>query len=379
MGCWSRPGLEVMSFFHQVLRLDFGALSQQIRAVDSTMVRRTLDRRQLQVRDVPVLVSPAAMDFLPEITHRAASVTRQRFGRVVGLYAPLYLSNECSNRCTYCGFASDQDIRRRSLSTGEALQNAVALHDMGFRHLLLVTGESPRSYGVSRVRQVVDAVARLFPSVSIEIFPLSISDYRNLATAGVDGLAIYQETYDRQCYARVHPAGRKADYQWRLEAPERAARAGYRSIGIGALIGLADWRAEATVLALHAAYLARHFWRSRIALSFPRLVDAGRVFRVEHPVGDLELIQMMASLRLVLPDAEIVLSTRESPAMRDLLVGCCVTRMSAGSKTSPGGYVLDETGEQFKVTDDRPPALIAHMLREKGLDPVWKDFDAGFR
>lgn len=368
-----------MSFHDIAAALDFRQLGERIRAVEPALVDRVLARRRPAAADAWVLASPAAWERIEELARRAARITAQRFGRVVNLYAPLYLSNECTNRCRYCGFSSEASITRQSLSLGEAVANARALHAEGFRHLLLVTGEHEHRYGVAQIEEVVRAVGELFHSISIEVFPMSVEDYRRLERAGVDGLTLYQETYDVETYAQVHPGGRKRDYRWRLEGPDRGGEAGFRTLGIGALLGLADWRVETVALALHAEYLTRKFWRSRIAISFPRLVAAERDFAGACALDDAALIQMMVVLRLILPDAEMVVSTREPPELRDRLPGLGVTRMSAGSKTSPGGYLAAGRDTQFEVRDDRSPAAISAMLIDRGFDPVWKDFDIGLR
>jgi len=242
-----------------------------------------------------------------------------------------------------------------------------------------VTGDAPARYGVPRIEEVVRAIAGLFDAIAIEVFPMETGDYRRLAAAGVDGLALYQETYDRARYARLHPAGRKADFGWRLDGPDRGGQAGFRSLGLGVLLGLAPWRTDAVALGLHAQWLQRRHWRSRVALSFPRVVASERGYAPEHPVADRDLLHAMTALRLVLPDAEIVLSTRERPALRDRLLGTVVTRMSAGSRTSPGGYASGGPDEQFEAQDRRSPGEIAPLLAARGFEPVWKDLDKGFR
>jgi 2-iminoacetate synthase len=366
--------------FHQLVAgIDPARLEERILATTPDQVERVLRQPRLRPADVLPLLSPAADERLEELVQRAAATTEQRFGRTMQLYVPLYLSSECTNRCLYCGFAHDVVAERCSLSLDEAVANARVLHEQGFRQILLVTGEAPSRYGVDDLEEVVRAIGPLFDSISIEVFPMSLEDYARLARAGVDGLVLYQETYDREVYARVHPAGRKSDYRWRLEGPDRGGRAGFRSLGLGVLLGLAPWRADAAVLVQHAAWLQRRHWRSRIAVSFPRMVHSERGFQATHSVADRELVQAMAALRIVLPDAELVLSTREPAELRDGLMGSFVTRMSAGSRTSPGGYLEEGLGEQFEAQDLRTPAEIAALLRERGIDPVWKDLDKGFR
>jgi len=219
-----------------------------------------------------------------------------------------------------------------------------------------------------------------FASISVEIFPLTQEQYRRLFEAGVDGVTLYQETYDRQLYSHYHPAGPKQDYDWRLDTPDRFAAAGMRRIGLGFLLGLADWRVETLALAEHAAYLIKKYWRAGVSFSFPRMRPAANVQdQWPHLVSDAELVQMMLALRLCFADAGIVLSTRERAEFRDRMVNICVTRLSAGSKTNPGGYTgHDDTGKQFEIADDRTPAEIANMIRSIGKEAVWKDWDRAF-
>jgi len=366
-------------FSDQIAPLRFEALAERIADATPAQVEIALSRERPGPGDLAALVSPAAVPSLQIIKERAGAITTQRFGRVVNLYAPLYLSNRCTNHCAYCGFTSGSDIERSDLSVEEAVENASILVEEGFRHVLLVTGEDPGRYGVDDIEKVVTAIGGMFHSISIEVFPMTADDYARLERAGVDGLTLYQETYDPGCYASMHPAGPKRDFAGRLEAVERGGGAGFRTLGIGALLGLAPWRCEAVAIAAHALHLSRRFWRSRIAVSFPRIVPAGRGFDPPCPVMDDEFVHMMAALRLVLPDAEFVVSTREPAALRDRLVGLAVTRMSAGSKTAPGAYVTRGAGEQFCVVDDRTPAEVADMLVRQGYDPVWKDFDRTLR
>jgi 2-iminoacetate synthase len=212
--------------------------------------------------------------------------------------------------------------------------------------------------------------------VAVEVEPLETEGYRRLIEAGIDGVTLYQETYDPVLYATYHTRGPKKRFAYRLEAPCRAAEAGIRRVGIGALLGLADWRVEAILVAAHAAYLGRRYWKTHVAISFPRIREAASRFTPPHPVSDRELARMIAALRLVLPDVGLVLSTRERPEIRDGLARIGITQMSAGSRTEPGGYRRPEDAEkQFLVEDPRAPAEVAARLRELGLDPVWKDWE----
>jgi 2-iminoacetate synthase len=295
------------------------------------------------------------------------------------LYAPIYVSNECVNRCVYCGFAHELTIPRRTLSSLEAIIEAGHLRAEGFRHLLLVSGEAPRIITVDYLVEVANALRSRCDSLSLEVGTFERSGYEKLVDAGIDGLTLYQETYQPEVYRRVHLAGPKCRFERRLQAMQAAGEAGFRSLGVGALLGLAPWRPEAYALAQHARRLTRQFWRSRIAVSFPRIRQNAGGRQAVYPVSDRDLVQMVCVMRLALPDAELVLSTREPATLRDHVMGLGITRMSAGSRTNPGGYEQpDNSGEQFSIVDARSPSEFVKVLVERGLDPVWKDFDRGF-
>ena len=368
-----------MSFFHLLEHLDWDGCAAAIRSCTAGDVEAALAAPVLSETGLMALLSPAAVPSMEAMAQRAHSLTRQRFGRVVGLFAPLYLSNECTNSCVYCGFKVTNRVCRMTLTIDQAEAEARFLHSQGFRHLLLVSGESPGVVTLDYLQGVVQRLRPLFASIAIEIYPMETGEYRTLAASGVDGLVVYQETYNRERYSEVHPAGRKRDFKWRLETPERGGEAGFRRLGIGALLGLSDWRTEAFVLARHARYLLKHFWRSHLTVSFPRLQPAAGGYQPEHPVGDAALVQIMTALRLFLPDAGLILSTRENPVLREHLLPLGVTAMSAGSRTDPGGYAQKEHGEeQFRIADERPAKEIADLLRRTGYEPVWKDWDRMF-
>lgn len=292
------------------------------------------------------------------------------------LFAPLYLSNACVNTCAYCGFSRPNGIVRRTLSAAELDREMGHLASQGFRHVLLVSGEDPKEVPLASLEQAVRLSRERFASVSIEVQAMDLAGYRRMREAGADGVVLYQETYDAAAYAAVHTAGPKRDRAWRLEAPDRAYRAGMRRIGIGVLLGLAPWERELTALAEHAARLQRTAWRAALTISLPRLRPAAGGFVPPHPVADEDLVRMVASLRLSFPDAGIVLSTREAPGLRDRLALAGVTMMSAGSRTEPGGYSEPGAAEgQFEIGDARSPGVVAAGLRALGLDPVWKDWD----
>ena len=340
-------------------------------------VERALAAPRPSLDDFAVLLSPEATPHLEEMARRAHETTVRRFGRTVRLFAPLYLSNECVSVCTYCGFSAENEIARRTLSPVELLAEARALLARGFRDLLLVSGEHARIVSKDYLVECVRTLAPEVPSLSVEVQVWETDTYRRLVEAGCDGVVVYQETYDRSTYADVHLKGKKRNYEWRLEAPDRAAAAGVRRLGIGVLLGLhSDWRSDAVALAAHAQSLIRRHWRCEVSVSLPRLRPAAGGFSPADPVGDRDFVQLLCALRLLLPDLGITLSTREAPALRDAVLRLGVTHMSAGSHTEPGGYAAPSEAEpQFEIADTRSPTELASVLRAAGYDPVWKDWE----
>lgn len=305
---------------------------------------------------------------------RARRLTLQRFGRTIQLFAPVYLSNECVDTCTYCGFSLANKIARKTLSGEEAEKETDHLISQGFRHVLYVSGEHPIHVSPNYLESVLRRVRPKLASIAIETAPFQESVYRGLINAGLDSVVIYQETYDQKHYGETHLAGPKRDYEKRLAAPEEAAKAGIRQLGMGILLGLSDWRADAEALIEHVKRLQRRYWRTEFTVSLPRLRPCASEFSPSYPLSDREFVRLIAMIRLALPEVGIVLSTREAPELRDELIGLGVTRMSAGSRTEPGGYLHPEEGlKQFETDDHRTPAEIASVIRQKGFEPVWKD------
>jgi 2-iminoacetate synthase len=348
---------------------------------DPEPVRSAIRTRRKGPRELALLLSPGADPLLEELAGEAHAATLRHFGRTVQLYAPLYVSNRCAGRCPYCGFRGDQRIARVSLTVEEAAAEGRAISRLGIRHVLLVSGDAPGDVDPRYLAAVARTLKRgAFDSVSVEVAPLEEAGYRALAEGGaIDGVTLYQETYDAARYAALHVAGPKADYGYRLGALDRAGAAGIRALTAGALWGLAPWREEALALGLHAEALSRRWWRSRVQLGIPRLKNVPAGFEIPHPVDDRALAHVVVALRLYLEEAGIALSTREPPALRGALVPLGITQMSAGSRTRPGAYTIgDAGGEQFRVVDDRKPDEVAGVLSASGYDPVWKDWDRGF-
>ena len=380
------------------------ALAKRALSASSSMVREVAAKPRLALDDFATLLSPAAGEVLELLGQQARRVTQQRFGKVVRLFAPLYLSNECVNNCSYCGFSRDNRILRVTLSVEEVRTEARALVAQGFRNILLVSGEHPKFVSNDYMAECVRAVHEIAPSISLEIGPMESAQYEPLVRAGADGLVVYQETYDPEVYQDMHTSGPKRNFRWRLETPERAYAAGFRRLGIGALYGLADWRYEAICLAAHAEYLLRTCWKSCLTISLPRLRPCAGEFQPLTHMSDREMAQLVCAFRLMFWDAGLVLSTREPARLRDGLIPLGITLMSAGSHTEPGGYTgagrdnlhhttrgrIEELGSsewaamgetrqatgQFEIADQRSPREVADRIRQLGYEPVWKDWDA---
>lgn len=365
-----------MSFKQLFDTYQWDDVEKSIYAKTARDVETALAKERCDLEDFKALISPAAAPYLEEMAQKSHRNTLRRFGNTMQLYVPLYLSNVCYNSCVYCGFNHKNKINRRILTDSEILREAEAIKAMGFEHLLLVTGESPRDAGVDYLSNAIRLLRPHFAQITCEVQPMEQSEYETLAAEGMHGVYVYQETFNKDRYPVYHPAGKKADFYYRLETPDRLGRAGVHKVGIGALIGLEDWRTDCFFTALHLNYLEKIYWQTKYSIAFPRMRPYAGGFSPNVIMSDRELVQLICAYRLFDNEVELSISTRESPAFRDNLVKLGVTSMSAGSKTNPGGYaVAPETLEQFTVNDDRTPAEICEMLKSKGYEPVWKDWD----
>ena len=394
-----------MSFVSTFNALPIARLLEQSLASTPDSVCESLTKGTPALADFGRLISPAAGGLLELLCHRSQALTQQRFGKVIRLFAPLYLSNECINNCKYCGFSRDNPILRVTLTVDEVVREARALKGQGFRNLLLVAGEHPKFVSNDYLVDCVRALRDEIPGISLEVGPMETGEYRPIVQAGAEGLVVYQETYDREIYSEMHTAGPKRNFDWRVETAERAYAAGFRRLGIGALFGLGDWRLEALAVAAHAEYLLRNCWKAQLTISLPRLRPCAGEFEPLTHIQDRELVQLVCAFRIVFPDVGLVLSTREPAKLRDGLIPLGITLMSAGSHTEPGGYtgagkehlhrtergrIVDlgasewasarngdvrATG-QFDIADGRSPQEVADLIRRLGYEPVWKDWDA---
>jgi 2-iminoacetate synthase len=366
-----------MSSFREVFdTCDWDEVKQSIYSKTPADVEQALHRAGRTLEDFKALISPAAAAYLEPMAQYSRALTQQRFGKTIQLYVPLYLSNECQNICTYCGFSFDNKMRRRTLTGMEILQEAAAIKQMGFEHVLLVTGEANQTVHLPYFIKALELLRSQFAHISMEVQPLEEEEYRVLHQHGVNTVLVYQETYHQADYKLHHPKGRKSNFYYRLETPDRLGRAGMHKIGLGVLIGLEDWRTDSFFTAMHLQYLERVYWKSRYSLSFPRLRPFAGGLSPKVEMTDRELVQLICAYRLFNQEVELSLSTRETAVFRDNVIKLGITTMSAGSKTNPGGYaVAPESLEQFEIADERTAAEIAHMIRRQGYEPVWKDWD----
>ncbi|WP_432455552.1 2-iminoacetate synthase ThiH [Agarivorans sp. QJM3NY_29] len=366
-----------MSFAEHLATYDHAAVHLSIYSKTTVDVERALAKDKLDLDDFQALISPAAEAYLEPMAQRSMRLTQQRFGKTQQFYIPLYLSNMCSNVCQYCGFSMGNKIRRLTLDMAQIDAELDAIKALGFDHILLVTGESERKVGMAYFRQVMPLIKARFSHVSMEVQPLDEADYRELIPLGLDAVMVYQETYNRQRYAEVHPKGRKRDFDYRLATPERLGAAGVRKIGIGALIGLDQWRNDCFYAAAHLQYLERRYWQSKFSISFPRLRPCEGGFQPVSVMTDKQLVQLICAYRLFNPDVELSLSTRESEHFRNHAIPLGITTMSAFSSTQPGGYAkTSQTAlEQFEISDERRPEVVAAAVQKAGYQVVWKDWD----
>ncbi|MBJ7224089.1 MULTISPECIES: 2-iminoacetate synthase ThiH [unclassified Brenneria] len=358
-------------------RLDWDDLTLRINSKTARDVEQALSAARPDREDFMALISPAAAPYLEPLAQRAQQLTRQRFGNTVSFYVPLYLSNLCSNDCTYCGFSMSNHIKRKTLDDNEILRECAAIKALGFDHLLLVTGEHQRKVGMDYFRRVFPLIRPHFSSLMMEVQPLAQEEYAELKTLGLDGVMVYQETYHPATYQHHHLRGQKQDFHWRLTTPDRLGRAGIDKIGLGALIGLSDsWRTDCYMVAEHLLHLQQTYWQSRYSVSFPRLRPCAGGIEPASIMDETQLMQVICAFRLLSPDIELSLSTRESPFFRDHAIPIAINNVSAFSKTQPGGYADNHPElEQFIPHDARRPEEVAQAIVQAGLQPVWKDWD----
>lgn len=364
-----------MSFYRQIKEFRDYDFDGFFKTVTEDKVRKALRKDVLSRSDFLTLLSPAGEPLLEDMARKAHRITLQQFGRTILLYTPMYLSNHCGNQCLYCGFNRANRIKRKQLTLEEVEAEAAEIAKTGLKHVLILTGDAPKVATVEYLKDCIGIIRKYFSSINIEIYAMEQDEYHGLIRAGVDSLTIYQETYNEDLYKELHVAGPKKDFQFRLEAPERACRASMRSVNIGALLGLSRFRQEAFFTGLHAAFLQDTYPEVEFSVSLPRMRPHEGEFQPPVLVSDRNIVQLMVALRLFLPRAGITISTRESAGFRDRIIRLGVTKMSAGSNTAVGGHSLDQdqTG-QFDISDHRSVDEMKKRIEELGYQPVFQDW-----
>lgn len=363
-----------MSFYTEISGLDLDKFSYLVDSRTDRDVERALSRPGVHsVEDFAALISEAARrHYLKEMVQISIQLTRRRFGHCINMYLPLYLSNLCTNQCAYCGFSALNKFTRKVLTLPEIEEECQAMNRMGYENLLLVSGESQRRAGMDYFRQVLPLVKKYASYLQMEVQPLESEEYAELKELGLDAVSVYQETYHPQFYQKVHLGGRKQDYRWRLETPDRLGQAGIDKVGIGALLGLYDWRVDLCAVALHILYLRDHYWKTQLSISFPRLRPAQGGFQPTAPVSDAKLLQIIAALRIFDPELDLTISTRERAEFRDLLLPVGITALSAGSSTAPGGYAHQGAAlDQWSVNDARSVQEVVAAMEQQGFEAVF--------
>lgn len=373
-----------MSLFSSELpRWPLEMVDEGIHSATETDVQRVLKQAaggsRLMPKEFMVLLSPAATPYLETLAQLAREVTLRQFGRTIQLFTPLYLANFCTNKCVYCGFNTSNHIYRSMLSLEEIETEGQLIAATGLRQILLLTGDAPQKTGPDYIAEASRRLRPFFPGIGIEVYSMSEGDYRMLLEAGVDSFTMFQETYNRELYARLHPAGPKRNFLYRLEAPDRAAQAGMRTVNIGALLGLDAWRRDAFYTGLHADWLQKHYPGVDIAVSTPRMRPHEGSFTDIHPADERDLVQYIQALRLFLPSAGITLSTRERPFFRDRLVSLGITKISAGVSTSVGGHTGQQNAAadtaQFEIADTRTVDEMVDAIQKQGYQPIFKSWE----
>ena len=362
------------------IKKDESEIVEMLQRSSEQDVLRALQTPRPGMKELTALISPAAAPLMGKLSEKATQLKKMHYGKTIKLYTPLYISNYCINHCLYCGFNTESKEKRRRLSIEETVKEAKAIKNFGMDSILLVSGEDPKHISIEYLEEVVKELKKMFSYIAIEIYPLSEDHYRRLFAAGVDGLTLYQETYDRETYNKFHISGPKADYDFRLESIINGGKAGFRTLGIGVLLGLYDWRIEAISLAAHAIFLKKKFWKSKIQFSFPRITVANPEFSVPAHVSESELEQMVLAFRIVFPESEISISTRETSEFRNRTAPTAASTMSAASSVIPGGYADEDKEElgQFSLHDTRTAEEMQRDMKQLNLDVVYKDWDKLF-
>lgn len=368
-------------FYDEIKKYDWDSTTQCIMSKTDDDVRRALGKQRCDIDDFMSLISPAADKYLEQMARLSRKLTRERFGKTISMFIPVYISNSCANSCVYCGFHVQNKMKRTVLSEEQIIAEYEAIKRLGpFDSILVLTGENPKVASVEYIGKALELAKPYFNNLQVEVMPLSTADYQLLRDKGLNGVVCFQETYNEKNYKNYHPRGPKSDYQWRVNGYDRMGMAGVHKIGMGVLIGLEDWRTDATMLARHLRYMEKTYWRTQYSVNFPRMRCAENGgFQPNTVMSDRELAQLTFAMRIFDHDVDISYSTRETATVRDNMATLGVTTMSAESHTEPGGYANPRQSlAQFETSDNRTAREVAAALKAIGMEPVWKNWDRSF-
>ena len=363
-----------MRFFDVLSKYDVDKFKELVDSKTDKDIELALAKQGAHtIDDFAALISERARThYLDVMVQMSMQLTRKRFGRCINMYLPLYLTNLCSNKCAYCGFSVANKFKRVVLTLEEIEEELQAMNKMGYTNILLVSGENSHKAGMPYFEQVLPLAKNYADYLQMEVQPLETDEYARLKELGLDAVSVYQETYHPEYYKKVHLAGKKADMRFRMETPDRLGQAGIDKVGMGALLGLYDWKVDLVATAMHVLYMRDKYWKTNLSISFPRLRPAQGGFEPHSPVSDAKLLQIICAWRIFDNELDLTISTRESAQFRDLILPVGITALSAGSSTEPGGYAhKGQNLEQWTVNDARPVDEVVKVMEESGFDAVF--------
>ncbi len=346
-------------------------------------VKKALEHDFCTVEDLKALLSPAAQPFLEQMARRAQAETGKHFGNNVYLFTPLYIANYCDNYCVYCGFNCYNHIKRMKLSLEQIEHEMQIISNSGMEEILILTGESRTKSDVEYIGEACKLARKYFRMVGLEIYPVNTDEYKYLHECGADYVTVFQETYDKGKYEKLHLLGHKRVWPYRFDAQERALMGGMRGVAFSALLGLSDFRKDALASALHVYYLQRKYPHAEMSLSCPRLrpiINNDKINPLD--VHEKQLCQVLCAYRIFLPYVGITVSSRESAQFRDGIVKIAATKVSAGVSTGIGDHESKYNGkdngesgdEQFEIDDGRSLEMMYNDISKEGLQPVLNDY-----
>ncbi len=364
------------SFYDIYSNQNWEEISNSIQSKTEDDVLRALNSSKRNLEDFKALISPAAEPYLEQMAQLSHATTKKRFGNTIQMYIPLYLSNECQNICTYCGFSYENKIERKTLTDEEILAEVAVIKSMGYDHVLIVTGEANKTVGMDYFLNALKLIKPYFSHIAMEVQPLDQEEYEELIDSGLNTVLVYQETYHEKEYKKHHPKGKKSNFKYRIETQDRLGKAGIHKMGLGVLFGLEDWRVDTYLCAIHLDYLEKTYWQSKYSISFPRLRPCAGGIDLKSEMSDKQLVQVICAYRLFNEEVELSMSTRESPKFRENVIKLGITSISADAKTDPGGYANPNTNlEQFEINDKRSTFEFIEAIKQQGYEPVFKDWD----